>query len=135
MTYILQQYIAERDGETITGTSGEIEEALHLCRGYAAGLARTGKRTRSGWTVRIVEGSQIECEIPQQARYWSKMNYRATRKGEDPIIGSLNEISALTGINDSSLRDAVKKGRTDYKGWHIVPATPDEVAQAEKQWA
>ena len=95
----------------IRGTATDIGAKLGHDAGYIRRCVRDGHMTKSGWTFRVVcrkEGPRAGVN-----------EYIATNPREDPIIGPISEISALTGMSGSNIRRLIQTGRSSLNGWTV----------------
>lgn len=104
-------YRAERDGETVIGTAREISNEIGLDQNYIRHLAKDPrKKTRGGWRISVQEAG---------TGYSPPMEYLAECDGEDPIIGPVSEIAALTGMPISTVRYLISTGEKSGIGWTV----------------
>ena len=95
----------------VIGTSREIQTETGIFFDYVRKLAKSGRKTKDGWTISIVKPSdRHEVEHPNE--------YIAECIGEDPIIGPVSEIAALTGMDVAQVRAVIRTGKT-FDGWSV----------------
>lgn len=103
--------------EPITGTAREIGYKLGMMSNYIRALARSGRVSKAGWRIEIDTPSQNTGKAGRPAA-----EYIAERADDDPIIGPVDEIAALTGLDPSSVRYLIRTGGKSWSGWRVRPA-------------
>lgn len=106
-------------GEVLSGTQKELADALGRSDTTIRFCAKTGAMTSSGWTIRFVQQTY--------SRNSAVRPYYASCPGEDPIVGPISEIAALTGLSERYLRDLYHSGKASKSGWRIRKAQPGEL--------
>jgi DNA-binding MarR family transcriptional regulator len=103
--------------EPITGTAREIADRLGVIPGHIRSLARSGRATKSGWTVDIVTPTE------RTGKRYERKEYIAECPGEDPIVGPVSEIAALTGLSESDVTYLIRYQGKSRKGWTVRRVT------------
>ena len=104
----------------ITGTAREIGDRLGVIPGYIRALARSGRATKDGWTVDIVTPTE------RTGMRYERKEYIAECPDNDPIIGPVEEIAALTGLHPSSVAYLIRSGGKSRTGWRVRPVEDDD---------
>lgn len=104
--------------EPITGTAREIGEKLNHEAGYIRHLALSGGITKTGWAIMLETASSRSIRTHRV--------FIAEHPDEDPIIGPVEEISALTGMSPESVRYLIRKGGKSWSGWTVRPLTDED---------
>lgn len=100
----------------VTGTAREIADRLGYEAGYIRRLAREGWVTRTGWHVDVVTPTS------RTGKVYAGREYIAENPDEDPIIGPVSEIAALTGMTESAVNYLIRSGGQSRDGWTVRPA-------------
>lgn len=104
--------------EPITGTAREIAGRLGHLDNYIRHIAQTGGVTKSGWRIDRITAPKYA----EETHHYAGREYVAERPDDDPIIGPVDEIAALTGMRPTSVMYLISSGGTSRDGWTIRPA-------------
>jgi hypothetical protein len=107
--------------QPFTGTAREIADRLGHGDNYIRHIARTGVTTKKGWRIELETPGPytgINNAIPR--------DYIAERPDDDPIIGPVEEIAALTGMHPSSVEYLIRTGGKSRAGWRVRPVEDDD---------
>lgn len=103
--------------EPIVGTAREIADRLGFIPGHIRALARSGRETKSGWTI------DIDTPTDRTGKRYERTEYIAECPGEDPIVGPVSEIAALTGLSESDVTYLIRYQGKSRKGWTVRRVT------------
>lgn len=107
--------------KSIIGTAREIADRLGHGANYIRRIARTGVTTKKGWRIELEKPGPytgINNSIPR--------DYIAERPDDDPIIGPVEEIAALTGLHPVSVEYLIRTGGKSCYGWRVRPIEETE---------
>lgn len=96
----------------IEGTAREIGDKIGHEANYIRVMARTGHMSKAGWIVKVVAPSTLH-----GGRLGGE--YIAECPGEDPIVGPVDEIAALTGLSSESVRYLIRTHGKSRAGWTV----------------
>lgn len=107
-------YTAEKDGVFIRGTVEELAVRLGKCKKHIYQHSSNKSRTREGWKIwRAARRPYV---------------FVAEHPNDDPIVGDVEEVAALLGINESTVYEIARKHGRTREGWMIRYAEGSETA-------
>lgn len=109
-------YRAKNKKSEFIGIPEEISGATGISQDYVSKLAKSGRRTKTGWAitlVRMIERRDIAIDPDKE--------FLAENPEEDPILGTLDEISSLTGMELFTVRSLALCGIASSNGWTVIP--------------
>lgn len=102
--------------EPIVGTAREIGDRIGNEANYIRALARSGRYSKNGWRI------ETDTPTPRTGKAGRPgAEYIAERPDDDPIIGPVEEIAALTGLHPTSVAYLIRSGGKSREGWTVRP--------------
>ena len=114
-------YEARNGHEVFRGRAAQVARHTGHNSAWVQNRAKVGKASSDGWTVKRVGGVAAKRHVPKIMV--------AEKRGDDPIIGTAEEIAELLALTGAWVRKLRRTGLKTREGWSVRFATDAEIKE------